>query len=96
MHSFHGFKGMTTVSLAALAPGLAEALVTTALGLIVAIPAVLAHNVFQRKVDFVENQLLRFCDVFVHHVEAELMGPREGGSNLDVPNGQLGKRIQRP
>lgn len=83
MHSFHGFKGMTTVSLASLAPGLAEAMVTTALGLIVAIPAVLAHNILQRKVDFVENQLLRFCETFVHYVEGELMGPREQAFSAD-------------
>ncbi len=44
MHAFTGFAGMEQVTLATVAPGIAEALVATAMGLFAAIPAVIAYN----------------------------------------------------
>ena len=74
MNSFHGFKGLTTSSLSAVAPGLAEALITTVLGLIVAIPAALVHNVLMRKVELLEIRLVKFASAFLYLVERELIG----------------------
>ena len=74
MNSFHGFKGLTTSSLSAVAPGLAEALITTVLGLIVAIPAALAHNVLMRIVESLQIRLGKFASAFLYLVERELMG----------------------
>ena len=44
MNSFVGIAGANTTNLAVVAPGIAEALLATALGLVAAIPAVLVHN----------------------------------------------------
>lgn len=49
MHSFIGIAETNTTNLAAIAPGIAEALLTTGLGLVAAIPAVIFYNHFTRK-----------------------------------------------
>jgi biopolymer transport protein TolQ len=50
--------------LAKVAPGIAEALVATAIGLFAAIPAVLAYNRFARDIDRVSIQLETFMEEF--------------------------------
>ena len=49
MNSFHAIGQMKTAALATVAPGISEALVATAIGLAVAIPATVAYNYFQGK-----------------------------------------------
>ncbi len=49
MHSFIGIANAKTVSLAVVAPGIAEALFATAVGLLAAIPAVILYNLFLRR-----------------------------------------------
>jgi len=73
MNSFHGFRGLTTSDLSAIAPGLAEALITTVLGLIVAIPAALAYNVLMRFVESIEIRLGKFASVFLQMLQKELI-----------------------
>ncbi|QPF73838.1 protein TolQ [Roseateles sp. DAIF2] len=51
MHAFVGLSNLQQVTLATVAPGIAEALVATAIGLFAAIPAVLAYNRFARQID---------------------------------------------
>ena len=51
MHAFVGLSNVQQVTLATVAPGIAEALVATAIGLFAAIPAVLAYNRFARQID---------------------------------------------
>lgn len=86
MHSFQSFEGLTQRSLAAVAPGMAEALVTTALGLIVAIPATLAHNVLLGRLSGIENKLNRLGARFVRQIEAKVMKerPHADGVATDV------------
>ncbi len=48
MNSFIGISKMQTTNLAVVAPGIAEALLATALGLVAAIPAVIIYNHFTR------------------------------------------------
>ncbi len=48
MNSFIGISKSQTTNLAVVAPGIAEALLATALGLVAAIPAVVIYNVFAR------------------------------------------------
>ena len=48
MNSFIGISEAQTTNLAVVAPGIAEALLATALGLVAAIPAVVIYNVFAR------------------------------------------------
>ena len=64
MHAFTGLAQMQQVTLAKVAPGIAEALVATAIGLFAAIPAVLAFNRFSRDIDRVANQLEAFIEEF--------------------------------
>jgi biopolymer transport protein TolQ len=55
---------MQQVTLAKVAPGIAEALVATAIGLFAAIPAVLAYNRFSRDIDRVSIKLETFIEEF--------------------------------
>jgi biopolymer transport protein TolQ len=64
MHAFTGLAGMQQVTLAKVAPGIAEALVATAIGLFAAIPAVLAYNRFSRDIDRVSIKLETFIEEF--------------------------------
>lgn len=57
MNSFIGISESNTTDLAVVAPGIAEALFATALGLVAAIPAVLLYNIFSRKVAHVTGLL---------------------------------------
>src|SRR5262249_33099297 len=50
MHSFIGISKSHTTNLAVVAPGIAEALLATALGLAAAIPAVVIYNMFARSI----------------------------------------------
>jgi biopolymer transport protein TolQ len=54
MHSFSAIAAMHNTDLAVVAPGIAEALFATAIGLVAAIPAVLAYNK-------ISNDLARFA-----------------------------------
>lgn len=65
MHAFIGLSGVQQATLAMVAPGIAEALIATALGLFAAIPAVIAYNRFASDVDRVLGRLENFSDEFV-------------------------------
>lgn len=65
MHSFIALGGQTQVTLAMVAPGIAEALVATAMGLIAAIPAVIAYNRFNEGLEKIENSYHCFMDEFI-------------------------------
>jgi biopolymer transport protein TolQ len=64
MHAFTGLAAMQQVTLATVAPGIAEALVATAIGLFAAIPAVVAYNRFARDVDRIAIRLETFIEEF--------------------------------
>ena len=64
MHAFVGLSNMQQVTLATVAPGIAEALVATAIGLFAAIPAVVAYNRFARDIDRIAIQLETFIEEF--------------------------------
>jgi biopolymer transport protein TolQ len=64
MHAFVGLSNMQQVTLATVAPGIAEALVATAIGLFAAIPAVVAYNRFARDIDRVAIKLETFIEEF--------------------------------
>ena len=50
MNSFIGISEAQTTNLAVVAPGIAEALLATAIGLVAAIPAVIVYNIFARSI----------------------------------------------
>jgi biopolymer transport protein TolQ len=64
MHAFTGLAGLQQVTLATVAPGIAEALVATAIGLFAAIPAVVAYNRFARDIDRIAIRLETFIEEF--------------------------------
>ncbi len=66
MHAFVGLSNLQQVTLATVAPGIAEALVATAIGLFAAIPAVVAYNRFARDIDRIAIQLETFIEEFTN------------------------------
>ena len=62
MRAFTSIAAEQNSSLAVVAPGIAEALFATAIGLFAAIPAVIAYNRFSHRVDRYEARLQRFAD----------------------------------
>ena len=72
MHAFTGLAGLQQVTLATVAPGIAEALVATALGLFAAIPAVIAYNRFAREIDRLAIKLETFIEEFSNILQRNL------------------------
>ncbi|HEV2818444.1 MAG TPA: protein TolQ [Allosphingosinicella sp.] len=72
MRSFTDIAGAQNTSLAVVAPGIAEALFATALGLFAAIPAVIAYNRFSYGINRIEARLQRFADGFHGTLSREL------------------------
>ncbi|MBU1240211.1 MotA/TolQ/ExbB proton channel family protein [Myxococcota bacterium] len=66
-----GLKGNT--SLATVAPGIVDALVTTALGLIAAIPATIAYNYFQRKIRLQIADMETFANDFLNIAQRKFL-----------------------
>jgi biopolymer transport protein TolQ len=75
MHAFVGLSNMTQVTLATVAPGIAEALVATAIGLFAAIPAVVAYNRFARDIDRIAIQLETFIEEFTNILQRNASAP---------------------
>ena len=69
MNAFRGIGAAGTASLAAYAPGIAEALVATAAGLAAAIPAVIAYNHFLGRLSGMEASIDEFIADFTHRVQ---------------------------
>lgn len=80
MHAFTGLASMQQVTLATVAPGIAEALVATAIGLFAAIPAVVAYNRFARDIDRVAIKLETFIEEFSNILQRSLGGSTGAGS----------------
>jgi biopolymer transport protein TolQ len=78
MDSFHGIGLKGSANLAVVAPGISEALIATAAGLAVAIPAVIAFNFFMQRVRIIESELQSFSADFLNIIERDLM--RQEGS----------------
>jgi biopolymer transport protein TolQ len=75
MHAFNGLASLQQVTLATVAPGIAEALVATAIGLFAAIPAVVAYNRFARDLDRIaihqETFMEEFSNILQRNVGAQ-------------------------
>jgi len=64
MNSFHALGNVKQATLSLVAPGIAEALIATAMGLFAAIPAVVAYNQFANDVERLNNRYQDFLDEF--------------------------------
>jgi biopolymer transport protein TolQ len=67
--AFHGLATAGTASLHSVAPGIAEALITTAAGLFTAIPAVIAYNIFLQRIKEFGTQMDDFALEFLNMTE---------------------------
>ena len=72
MRSFSAIAAEQNSSLAVVAPGIAEALFATAIGLFAAIPAVIAYNRFSHRLNKLEARMGRFADSFHATLSREL------------------------
>jgi biopolymer transport protein TolQ len=64
MHAFHALGNVDQATLALVAPGISEALVATAIGLLAAIPAVIAYNRYSNQVERLNNRYEEFMEEF--------------------------------
>ncbi|TAL80593.1 MAG: tonB-system energizer ExbB [Beijerinckiaceae bacterium] len=72
MNSFIGISKTHTTSLAVVAPGIAEALLATAMGLVAAIPAVMIYNVFARSITSYRAMLGDAAAEILRHISRDL------------------------
>ncbi|MCZ4331028.1 protein TolQ [Castellaniella denitrificans] len=72
MHAFMGLSTMQQATLAAVAPGIAEALIATAIGLFAAIPAVLAYNRYTNQIDRLSIRFESFVEEFLNILQRQV------------------------
>ena len=72
MHSFRGLSNVGQATLSAVAPGIAEALVATAIGLFAAIPAVIAYNRFSHQIDRLAIRFESFMEEFSNILQRQM------------------------
>ena len=73
MDSFRSIGAKGAANLSTVAPGIAEALVTTAIGLIAAVPAVMAFNYFARRVKVLSAEMESFSNDFLNIVKRHFL-----------------------
>ena len=86
MHAFTGLGALQQVTLSTVAPGIAEALVATAIGLFAAIPAVVAYNRFARDIDRIAIKEETFIEEFSNILQRNL-GVQHTAPHTTTPNG---------
>jgi biopolymer transport protein TolQ len=72
MHAFRGLSNVGQATLASVAPGIAEALVATAIGLFAAIPAVVAYNRFAHDIDRLATRFESFMEEFSNILQRQM------------------------
>jgi len=72
MNAFSGIGTTGNASLATVAPGIAEALVATAAGLVAAIPSVMAYNYFLNRIRTVNTRIDSFNAEFINFLERKI------------------------
>lgn len=77
MHAFIALGEVKQATLAMVAPGIAEALIATAMGLFAAIPAVMAYNRLSNKVSKLEHSYATFSEEFHSILHRQAMAARE-------------------
>jgi biopolymer transport protein TolQ len=69
VEAFHGIATGGAGSIKAVAPGIADALITTAAGLFVAVPAVVAYNQFTARIKVFASAIDDFCRELLNSLE---------------------------
>ncbi len=80
MRSFTALGSVQHASLAMVAPGIAEALIATAMGLFAAIPAVIAYNRYAEKVDRLAGSYENFAEEFATILQRQSYQPMEAAT----------------
>ncbi len=76
MESFRALAGVQQATLAMVAPGISEALIATAMGLLAAIPAVIAYNRFASEIDAMVVRYENFLEEFTGILQRQAQSPR--------------------
>ncbi|MBL8519501.1 MAG: protein TolQ [Betaproteobacteria bacterium] len=71
MHAFRGLSNVAQATLAQVAPGIAEALIATAIGLFAAIPAVIAYNRYTAEIDRLATRYESFMEEFTNILQRQ-------------------------
>ncbi len=71
--AFHSIANQGSANLATVAPGIAEALGTTAVGLVAAVPAVMAYNYFARRIKVLGAEMDSFANDFLNIVKRHFL-----------------------
>ncbi|MDN4503679.1 protein TolQ [Alteromonadaceae bacterium BrNp21-10] len=79
MNAFISLGAVQQATLAMVAPGIAEALIATAMGLFAAIPAVIAYNKFSHQVEKLENNLGNFMEEFSSILHRQTLSSHKEG-----------------
>jgi biopolymer transport protein TolQ len=85
MNSFIALGGQQQATLSMVAPGIAEALIATAMGLFAAIPAVIAYNRFSHQVEKLENSYGNFMEEFSSILHRQALSPGSNTSQSAQP-----------
>ncbi|OUT98483.1 MAG: protein TolQ [Betaproteobacteria bacterium TMED41] len=72
MHAFLALANIQQATLANVAPGIAEALIATAIGLLAAIPAVIAYNKFSTEIDILASRFDGFMEEFSNILQRQI------------------------
>ena len=82
INAFQGLSTTAQLTLSSVAPGISEALVATAVGLLAAIPALIAYNQFSKKLDNLINGSLAFAEQLIIQMVLELTQCKQVGLEL--------------
>ena len=72
LDSFRSLAGVQQATLAMVAPGISEALIATAMGLLAAIPAVIAYNKFATEIDQMVGRYENFVEEFTGILQRQI------------------------
>lgn len=86
MNSFRSLGQVQQATLSAVAPGIAEALIATAIGLFAAIPAVIAYNRFSDDIDRLVNRYDNFLEEFLSLLQRQAMVNAQGEKQASKPD----------
>ncbi|MFW6254769.1 MAG: MotA/TolQ/ExbB proton channel family protein [Chitinivibrionales bacterium] len=87
MNSFYQIGNQGSASLPVVAPGIAEALITTIIGLAVAIPAVFFYNIFVHRAGRLEDEMDEFGDQALLRLKREIFSLLYGDRDRQPPAG---------
>jgi biopolymer transport protein TolQ len=73
MDAFRNIGAKGSANLATVAPGIAEALIATAIGLVAAIPAVMAYNYFSRRIKVISNEMDSFSNDYLNIIKRTVL-----------------------